>query len=357
MSQSPYLNQKPDDPSKPYVFISYARSDAPEDTLAAVQIEEALVAAEIHCFRDVHMQRGDQGSWTINEKLKECNLMVLVASPRSMNESRQQVTAEWEWFISKKKKIFTFIIDATELPHLLGNINWIDAINDREKGLKELLEAIRPGAGGTFEKRSNPALNAYRQSRIEQWSKPGYRLDKRFVNLTLSIDLGEQESERWKKVETFRAQDLRVILDKTPENPVLVLLGNPGSGKSTLLRHLEMDLSADQMRDDSDQVTFFIQLNEYTPGRDPRAWLIERWAAYPFKIGSLDTYLNQHRVLLLLDAFNEVPHGSMKEYDQIAAEWRRFAQQTIGHGNRIIFSCRERDYGGRLSAKELRVPK
>lgn len=48
MSQSPYLNQQPDDPSKPYVFISYARSDAPEDTTIAKLIEEALVA----CYSD-----------------------------------------------------------------------------------------------------------------------------------------------------------------------------------------------------------------------------------------------------------------------------------------------------------------
>ena len=356
MSQSQFLNQKPDDPSRPYVFISYARSDAPEDTLAAEEIEQALVAAGIHCFRDVHMPRGGHGGWEISDELEECNLMVLVVSPRSMDKNRRQVTDEWYSFVLKQKKILPFKIDKTKLPHNLDGLNFIDAVNDREQGLKNLLEAIRPGAGSTFEKRSNPALNSYRQSRIELWSKPRYRLDKRFVNLTLSIDLGEQESDRWKKVDTFRAKDLRVILEKTPDDPVLVLLGKPGSGKSTLLRHLEMDLSADQMREDSDQVSFFIQLNEYMPGRDPRAWLIERWAANPFKIGSLDVYLNQHRVLLFLDALNEVPHGSMKEYDQIAAEWRRFAQQTTGHGNRIIFSCRERDYGGRLSAKELRVP-
>jgi formylglycine-generating enzyme required for sulfatase activity len=356
MSQSQFLNQKPDDPSKPYVFISYARSDAPEDTLAAKEIEQAFVAAGIHCFRDVHVPPGDSWNKLISEALEDCNRMVLVGSSRSMNLDRKEVYLEWFPFEQNEKKIYLFKIDESKPDRRFIDKQYIDAINDREQGLKNLLEAIRPGAGSTFEKRSNPALNSYRQSRIELWSKRRYRLDKRFVNLTLSIDLGEQESDRWKKVETFRAKDLRVILEKTPDDPVLVLLGKPGSGKSTLLRHLEMDLSADQMREDSDQVTFFIQLNEYTPGRDPRAWLIERWAANPFKIGSLDVYLNQHRVLLFLDALNEVPHGSMKEYDQIAAEWRRFAQQATGHGNRIIFSCRERDYGGRLSAKELRVP-
>ena len=76
MSRSKYLNQKPDDPSKPYVFISYARGDAPEDTRAAEQIEEALVAAGIHCFRDVHMPRGDHGGWTISEELGKCNHIV-----------------------------------------------------------------------------------------------------------------------------------------------------------------------------------------------------------------------------------------------------------------------------------------
>ena len=357
MSQSQFLNQKPDDPSKPYVFISYARSDAPEDTLAAEEIELALVAAGIHCFRDVYIRKGAFWDQTIGKALKECDQMVLVGSSRSMDENRKEVYDEWFPFDQDRKTIYLFEIEKTDLNRRFKGRNNIDAVNDREQGLKDLLEAIRPGAGSTFEKRSNPALNSYRQSRITEWSQPRYQLDKHFVNLTMSLASGEDGRE-FKRRENFQTQDLREILNETKEeSPVLVLLGRPGSGKSTLLRHLEMDLCNDQIQDDTDQITFFIQLNEYDPEMSPLDWLTSRWAEQFPELDSLNNYLDRDRAVLLLDAINEIPHGTLDEYNDIAARWQRFARQvTLRRGNRIIFSCRNSDYGGRLSSKALPVP-
>lgn len=359
MSQSPYLNQKPDDPSKPYVFISYARGDAPEDTLAAVQIEEALVAAEIHCFRDVHMPRGEHGGWEISHELDECNLMVLVVSPRSMDKSRRQVTDEWYSFVQKQKKILPFKIDETKLPHNLGGLNYIDAINDREQGLKDLLEAIRPGAGGTFEKRSNPALNAYRQSRIELWSQPRYQIDHRFVTLSLTLDSGKKSQNRYGEVEQFNASDLREVLDKTrAEHPVLVLLGKPGSGKSTLLRRLELDHCREHLEKPDGEISFLVSLNGFK-SVDPMTWLSSQWREQNPGLGSLQRYLEEGRVLLLLDALNEMPLTQQASYEDLVGQWRDFARSwTIDskRSNRIIFSCRSLDYSVLLSSEHLPVP-
>ncbi len=83
---------------------------------------------------------------------------------------------------------------------------------------------------------------AYRLGRVAAWSEPRYRLDERFVRLSLLVDLGEEAtSGRWQAKEQ-RFCDLREALDAVPE-PAVVLLGPPGSGKSTLLRRLELDLA------------------------------------------------------------------------------------------------------------------
>jgi len=87
-----------------------------------------------------------------------------------------------------------------------------------------------------------------RLNRIADWSQPRYALDKRFVQLTLLVDKGEDaQGPRWESSRQF--QDLREVLQETLDTPALVLLGPPGSGKSTLLRRLEWDLAVDALRD------------------------------------------------------------------------------------------------------------
>jgi hypothetical protein len=109
-------------------------------------------------------------------------------------------------------------------------------------------------------------LTSYRLSRIAQWSRPRYRLDRRFVDIALWVDLGqESRSGRWMPLEQ-RFRDLRTVLEAT-EDPALVLLGPPGSGKSTLLRRLELDMCAEALREaaagDGAPIPFFVSLNRY----------------------------------------------------------------------------------------------
>src|SRR5262249_41056910 len=117
------------------------------------------------------------------------------------------------------------------------------------KALQALLDQVRDNEGGIdlspaeaqAIKTHNPAdLTEYRLCRIAEWSLPRYYLDKRFVNLTLLLDKGESEHQRWQRAEDFRFNDLRDVLKNTPNDPALVLLGAPGSGKSTLLRRLQL---------------------------------------------------------------------------------------------------------------------
>jgi predicted NACHT family NTPase len=197
--------------------------------------------------------------------------------------------------------------------------------------------------------------------RVVEWSQPRYELDKRFTQLTLLVDQGEEAQQRWEARKRF--EDLRNVLNETPDSPALVLLGPPGSGKSTLLRRLEWDLTLDALRhgpEDAGPLTFFIQLNQYKPARPgeelplPMDWLTERWGRRFPQLPTLDELLNTGRFTLLLDALNEMPHAG---HEHIGL-WKDFLVELIQRhaGNRVLFSCRSLDYGSSLSSNDGPVP-
>jgi formylglycine-generating enzyme required for sulfatase activity len=207
------------------------------------------------------------------------------------------------------------------------------------------------------------ALTRFRLGRIAEWSAPRYAIDKRFVNLTLLLDKGEQEAQRWHGVpaDEFRFNDLRDVLRKRRDDPALVLLGTPGSGKSTLLQRLQLDHSVDRLRDEVSEVSFFVELNRYRKNEnghppEPREWLNRLWAANYPGLSPLEDYLREGRVLLLLDALNEMPHQDLKDYERLVGMWRSFVREVADRRNRILFSCRSLDYSAMLSSSELRVP-
>ncbi len=203
----------------------------------------------------------------------------------------------------------------------------------------------------------------FRLGRIAQWSHKRYRLDSEFVQLTLLVDQGEEsESGRWSP-QTERYTDLGNLLEAIPDR-ALVILGPPGCGKSTLLRRLELDVAKRGLRGETDQLTFFIQLNQYrgaAPGEQPLApgvWLRERWAARHPGAPSFDDVLAEGRVLLLLDALNEMPTTTPADLRNAVLGWKAFLDRlmTDHPGNRVVFSCRTLDYSAPLSTSNLRVP-
>jgi formylglycine-generating enzyme required for sulfatase activity/class 3 adenylate cyclase len=231
-------------------------------------------------------------------------------------------------------------------------------------------------------------LDAYRLSRLAEWSAPRYRVDSRFVNLSLMLDQGEQAAgERW-RVDPKHHEDLGELL-QTGEHRALVILGPPGSGKSTLLRQLELSLAArtlaeaggaevgrsgraeDGTADEkpegseprgSETVSFFVPLNSYgaesAAPTDPASWLAARWQARYPRLPALESFIDQGRLLLLLDGLNEMPHADEAGYQAQVAAWRSFLieLQARRPGNRVVFSCRNLDYSASLSSPQLRVP-
>ncbi|MFN0084764.1 MAG: formylglycine-generating enzyme family protein [Blastocatellia bacterium] len=71
---------------------------------------------------------------------------------------------------------------------------------------------------------------------------------------------------------------------------------------------------------------------------------------------SLERLLDEGKVLLLLDALNEMPHRGPDDYEELLAQWQAFVQKAVDRGNRILFSCRKLDYSAGLSSEDLRIP-
>ena len=161
-------------------------------------------------------------------------------------------------------------------------------------------------------------LRRYYQACVAHWSEERYALDKRFVQLTLLLDQGEDaQGPRWQPArETFH--DLGEVLQKLTEQAVVVL-GPPGSGKSTLLRHCELDNANAALAEAAGSdlrttpLTFFISLNHFKPAGaanqlpSPFDWLADQWTTRHPDLPALDTLLRQRRLILLLDALNEIP--------------------------------------------------
>ena len=211
-------------------------------------------------------------------------------------------------------------------------------------------------------------LTEHRLGRIAEWSQPQYRLDGRFVELTLLIDRGEEvTSGRWQPQEE-RFEDLRAVLQAIDE-PAMVLLGPPGAGKSTLLRRFELDTAIDMLRrgatdEADDTVSFLIQFSHYKPAAPgaalpaPGDWLADRWSRRFPDLPPLERLLAQGRVVLLLDAMNEVPAESEADYYRIVGLWKSYLQELFAQapGNRAIISCRSLEYSAPLSTPAMRVP-
>ncbi len=231
----------------------------------------------------------------------------------------------------------------------LSRYTWIDlrAGVENEAEINRLVAAIS-GATPPEQTSVNPLIE-YHQKCINDWSESDYALDTRFVNLTLLLAKDEQEFLT-KQPEELRFTDLREVLDKTQKYPALILLGDPGAGKSTLLRHFQLTHSQDQLnngidKNGNDKISFFISLTEYRGEKKPAEWLATKWAQRSSGLPNLNHYLKHGRVLLLLDALNEMQTPVHSTNEEMLGWWRDFTHQAAEQNNRIVFSCRKLDYG------------
>lgn len=320
------------------------RAPVPPSKISELEIPEALEALVMACLEKAPADR-PASIQALVPKLVACPVA------RPWTEQRAET-----WWATHRPVAFVGAVESTEEAP--------PAEASRQPSVLPQEETAR----GRKSPRSTPARadfdwSAYRSGRIAEWSHPRYRLDSEFVELTLLVDQGEEKvSGRWRTQEE-RYRDLGALLDAI-EDPAMVLLGPPGCGKSTLLRRLDLDLARRGLEGEDDRLTFFIQLNQYKgatpsePPPSPEAWLSERWSARHPELPSLEEVLQEGRMVLLLDALNEMPTTDATELRCAVLGWKTFLERlmTDHPGNRVVFSCRSLDYSAPLSTSSLRVP-
>ncbi len=212
-------------------------------------------------------------------------------------------------------------------------------------------------------------LSEYYLTRIAKWCRDQWQLDTRFTPLTLSLDQDDTaQGQRLTSIDG-KFTDLSEILAAQPNHLAFVLLGSPGAGKSTLLQHLEWHTAFTAMHSGVTDalIPFFVSLNQYQAQADstgelppsPWAWLTIQWQRLNPGLADFETQMQTGRVLLLLDALNEMPHRDETHYQTLLRAWCDLLREINTHfpGNRVIFSCRELNYSmGLSSSDELSVP-
>jgi hypothetical protein len=132
------LNEIPEKVMKSKIFISHSSKDSEIARWLANKLDESGADVWIDHNR---LKAGSSIPDSINAALKSCNIFILLWSNSVVNSD--WVNIEWtSALMDQKTKIIPILLDETPLPNILRRLYYIDFSNEKEKGLKQLLEAI-----------------------------------------------------------------------------------------------------------------------------------------------------------------------------------------------------------------------
>ncbi|MBL8527944.1 MAG: SUMF1/EgtB/PvdO family nonheme iron enzyme, partial [Burkholderiales bacterium] len=403
------------------IFISYAHEDEPFKNALVQQLKGLRRQGLISPWDDRCIDGGEEWRADIRAALDGCHLALLLVSPAfiasdfiyteelaRLLERRERegirvvpiILRPCAWKHEKPieslqarpkdgKSIITFAPDDGSRDQA-----WSDIVDDIARWAKQpqaqpaalpttetplaslfarLTQALAAGTAADLDEparqrmlRHPPAsLDEYRVARWAEWSQRRYAVDKRFTPLALLVDQGpDAQGARWQEQQR-EFNDLREVLAAV-EDTALVLLGPPGCGKSTLLRRLELDLAVDALREpDQARISLFLPLSRYRPPQKgaelptPHEWVAQEWQRPQHRqLPSFAEVLDTGRLVLLLDAVNEMPHTGEQDYRERIERWSEFLADVArgAPGTRVVFSCRSLDYSAPLSSPHASVP-
>ena len=267
---------------------------------------------------------------------------------------------DWSGSANSFAARLVYALPARELQHVLRALGTRGADPDRIESLCGRVDE----ALSQKETAGTDARGRHFRETIERLSSPRYQLDRRFVNLTLLLDQGPEAMGTRFVADAQRPKydSLATLLGDIDERAA-VLLGRPGSGKTTLLLRLELERAWRALKGEADgeRKVFFVSLGGYRavdprePPPSPGEWLAAEWRLRRRGFDSFETYLQDGRLILLLDGLNEIPHRDGDDYLARIEQWRAFLPGAVACGNTVVFSCRNLDYSAPLSSEAVPV--
>lgn len=128
-------------PTSDKIFVSYSRHDEPFARKLAIWLANTL---NLGVWIDIDdIQPGVKWSSAIQDGLDNCEVMVVIVTPESMQSIN--VEDEWQYFIDLGKPVVPILLRSAPVPYQLRRIQWID-FSDKDEynnSLRQLIVELR----------------------------------------------------------------------------------------------------------------------------------------------------------------------------------------------------------------------
>jgi len=136
-------------------FFSYSHVD----TDFTVRLTGDLKAAGAMVWLDKDIAPGDRWDMTVQDALKNCQHLLVILSPDSVNSPN--VLDEVAFGLESKKTVIPILYRECEIPFRLGRVQWIDFRTDYAHGLERLVERLGLEAKASARQETAPPRPAY----------------------------------------------------------------------------------------------------------------------------------------------------------------------------------------------------